>query len=197
MAVLVLIVSGVDRATVHLGRRQQEPITDNLAREIDTFIVRSFSHATLELAQLDEVRSVCTGRTGVDNPLLLRTLNAVQRILDVALVYILDSKGLVIASSSNAEDSSLTGNRYPFRPYFIQAMDGGCMTTKQLSSDSPFRWIHALLASILAAVHRSWPEPARPVRQGRRFFAPCATGSPGGIRSIITQSHREEKDGSV
>ncbi len=124
LAALVLIVFGADQAAVRLGRRQQQPITTNLAREIDTFIVRSFSHSAVELSKLAEIAEVCAGRTAIDNPALLRTLNAIQRTLDVALVYVLDGKGHVVGSSSTPEDESLTGNHYPFRPYFTRAMAG-------------------------------------------------------------------------
>ncbi len=124
LAVLVLIVFGADQVAIRLGRRQQQPVTDYLAKEIDAFIVRTYSHSATELAKMDEVTQVCLGRTAIDNPPLLRTLNAVQCTLDVALVYVMDSRGKVVASSFSPEEESLTGHAYPFRPYFTQAMAG-------------------------------------------------------------------------
>ncbi len=124
LAALILIIFGADQAAVRLGRGQQQPITTTLAREIDSFIVRSFSHSAVEISKLEEIAEVCAGRTAIDNPALLRTLNAIQRTLDIALVYVLDDKGHVVGSSSTPEDESLTGNRYPFRPYFTRAMAG-------------------------------------------------------------------------
>ena len=113
-----------DQATLLLHRQRQAPVTANLAQEIETFIVRTFSHSALDLVKLREVVEVCAGRAPVDNPELQRVLNTAQGALDVALVYVLDPAGTVIGSSVSAEEPSLTGNRYHSRPYFTYAMAG-------------------------------------------------------------------------
>ena len=129
IAFLTLVaVAGIalvsDQATLLLHRQRQAPVAANLAQEIETFIVRTFSHSALDLVKLREVIEVCSGRAPVDNPELQRVLNTAQGALDVALVYVLDRTGTVIGSSVSAEESSLTGNRYPSRPYFTYAMAG-------------------------------------------------------------------------
>ena len=113
-----------DKVTYLLHRKQQRPVTANLAAEIDTFIIRYYNNSVQELAALEEVTEVCGGRTRVDNVALRRVLNSARGALGVALVYVMDRNGLVIGSSSTLEDNSLTGNTYQFRPYFYQAMQG-------------------------------------------------------------------------
>ena len=113
-----------DQATLLLHRQRQAPVTANLAQEIETFIVRTFSHSALDLVKLREVVEVCAGRAPVDNGELQRVLNTARGALDVALVYVLDPAGTVIGSSVSAEEPSLTGNRYHSRPYFTYAMAG-------------------------------------------------------------------------
>jgi PAS domain S-box-containing protein len=113
-----------DQATLLLHRQQQRPVTANLAQEIETFIVRTFSHSAADLAELHEVVAVCAGRAPVDNPELKRVLNTARGALDVGLVYVLDRTGTVVGSSVSPEEPSLTGDRYPFRPYFTYALAG-------------------------------------------------------------------------
>ena len=124
LATVAGIVLVSDQATLLLHRRQQRPVTTNLAEEIETFIVRTFSHSAADLAEVREVVAVCAGRTPVDNPELKRVLNTARGALDVGLVYVLDRTGTVVGSSVSPEEPSLTGNRYAFRPYFTYALAG-------------------------------------------------------------------------
>ena len=124
LATVAGIVLVSDQATLLLHRRQQRPVTTNLAEEIETFIVRTFSHSAADLAEVREVVAVCAGRTPVDNPELKRVLNTARGALDVGLVYVLDRTGTVVGSSVSPEEPSLTGDRYAFRPYFTYALAG-------------------------------------------------------------------------
>ena len=122
--VVVIIVMVSDQITLLLHRKHQQPITDNLAVEINTFIVDYYAHSVKGLAGLSELVDVCTDSNSVDNPALLRVLNTAQRVLDVSLVYVMDTKGTVIGCSISPDEQSLTGNKYPFRPYFTHAIAG-------------------------------------------------------------------------
>lgn len=121
---LLAIALVSDQAALLLHRQQQQPVIANLAREIETFIVRSLSHSAEDLVTLREVVEVCSGRSSIDNHELLRVLNTARGALDVAVVYVLDRTGTVVGSSASPEEPSLTGNHYPFRPYFTSAMAG-------------------------------------------------------------------------
>jgi len=124
LLVVVVIALLSDQVTLMLHRKHQRPITDHLAVEINTFIARSYTHSVKDLAVLPEVIEVTTGRAGVDNPALLRVLNTARGALDVSFVFVMNTAGTVIGCSSSAEESSLTGQQYPFRPYFLQAVAG-------------------------------------------------------------------------
>ncbi len=122
--VVMVIVLASDQVTLLLHRKHQQPITDNLAVEINTFIVDYYAHSVKDLAGVSELVDVCTKSNSVDNPALLRVLNTAQSVLDVSLVYVMDAGGTVIGCSISADEQSLTGNTYPFRPYFTHAIAG-------------------------------------------------------------------------
>ncbi len=124
LLLVVLIVGGSDQITLLLHRKHQQPITSNLAVEVNTFIVQYYAHSVQDLAGQGEILEVCTGHNHPDNPSLLRVLNTAQGALDVALVYVMDSAGTVIGCSISPQELSLTGNAYPFRPYFLHAIAG-------------------------------------------------------------------------
>jgi PAS domain S-box-containing protein len=120
----MVIVLVIDQLTLLLHQKHQQPITDNLAVEINTFIVDYYAHSVKDLAGLSEIVDVCTKSNSVDNPSLLRVLNTAQSVLDVSLVYVMDASGTVIGCSISSVEQSLTGNTYPFRPYFTHAIAG-------------------------------------------------------------------------
>jgi len=124
LLLVVIIVAGCDQITLLLHRKHQQPITSNLVVELNTFIVEYYAHSVQDLTEQTEIVEVCTGGSHADNPALLRVLNTAQGALGVALVYVMDTSGIVIGSSASPEEPSLTGNAYSFRPYFLHAIAG-------------------------------------------------------------------------
>jgi len=120
----VLVIFAGDQITLLLNRRQQQSSTENLVRELDTFIVQSYAHSVTNLAAKDEMVEICSGKTATDNPALLRVLNTAQGVLNVSLVYVMNREGTVVGCSNASDELSLTGNNYRFRPYFFQALAG-------------------------------------------------------------------------
>jgi PAS domain S-box-containing protein len=123
LAVVIIAFVG-DQITLMLHRKHQLPVTDNLAVEINTFIARYYAHSVQGLATSGEIVEVCTGRNRVDNDSLLSVLNTARGALDVSFVFVMNTAGTVIGSSTSPEETSLTGHQYPFRPYFLQAVAG-------------------------------------------------------------------------
>ncbi len=119
-----VIILGADRITLGLHRKHQQPITSNLAGQINAFIIQNYSHSAQYLATIKEIVEVCIGHGPIDNPSLLRVLNTAQGAVGVSLVYVMDSAGAVIGCSNTSDEPSLTGNHYPFRPYFFNALSG-------------------------------------------------------------------------
>jgi PAS domain S-box-containing protein len=119
-----IIFLGADRITLNLHRKHQQPLTGNLVGQINSFIIQNYTHSAANLATINEIVEVCAGHSSIDNPHLLRVLNTAQRSVGVALVYVMDITGAVIGCSNGSNEISLTGNRYPFRPYFFNALSG-------------------------------------------------------------------------
>jgi C4-dicarboxylate-specific signal transduction histidine kinase len=76
------------------------------------------------LSKYQEIVDVATGRSQPDNSNLLTILNTARGALNLAFVYVMDHTGKVVGCSTALEGKSLTGERYPFRPYFQQALGG-------------------------------------------------------------------------
>ncbi|RUM43238.1 MAG: hypothetical protein DSY80_05945, partial [Desulfocapsa sp.] len=66
-----------------------------------------------------------------DNDALLAEMNFTKKIAGVALIYIMDRTGTVLACTPYGPDKtkSLTGKNYSFRPYFSKTMETGSATT--------------------------------------------------------------------
>lgn len=69
---------------------------------------------------------LCLNNGPVDSPGALSTQNVVKNILGASIVYIMNTRGLVISSTKfTGGRGTLTGENYIFRPYFTNAMKGG------------------------------------------------------------------------
>lgn len=121
---LILLTYGSDQVTIYWHRQAQKPTTAKLSYELNTFIVDPFRHAIVNLSRQGEIVEVCTGRAPADNGALQRVLDTAKNSLNAAFVYVLDPQGLVIGCSLQESGETLSGHRYPFRPYFRQAIAG-------------------------------------------------------------------------
>ncbi|WP_319589027.1 response regulator [uncultured Desulfobulbus sp.] len=124
LLVTILVYFTCDQVSLMMHRRQQQPLTENLAVELNTFIIQFFSDAVQKIAASEDVAAVCSGATLTDNASLLRVLNTAQCALNVSLVYVMNREGTVVGSSNAPEEMSLTGHNYRFRPYFVHAISG-------------------------------------------------------------------------
>jgi len=122
--VTVCVFFGSDQVALFLYQRQQQPDTENLARELNTYIVQYYAESVRRLASRQEMSDICIGTTAIDNPTLLRVLNTSQSVLNVSLVYVMNREGTVVGCSTAPDEMSLTGNNYRFRPYFHHAIAG-------------------------------------------------------------------------
>lgn len=124
LSCLLLLTYGTDQLTVYWHRQAQRPSTAKLSYELNTFIIDPFRHAVDNLSRQGELVEVCTGRTPPDNAALQRVLDTAMLALNAAFVYVMDPLGGVIGCSVTRSGETLSGQRYPFRPYFRQAMVG-------------------------------------------------------------------------
>ncbi len=121
---LMALAAGGDRVVRVVHGSRQKTTTSHLVFEVNDFIVHHFSRAAQELSASRQVRDVCAGRSGVDNPRLLQVLNTARKVLGASIVYVLDRSGTVIGCSPYGNGETLTGRNYGFRPYFTHAMAG-------------------------------------------------------------------------
>ncbi len=121
---LITLTYGADQVTVYWHRQTQRPTTTKLAYELNTFIIDPFRYAVDNLSRQGELVEVCMGRSAADNGALQRVLDTAMLTLNAAFVYVMDQQGQVIGCSVADGGATLSGQRYPFRPYFQAAING-------------------------------------------------------------------------
>ena len=77
-----------------------------------------------KLSTNSALKNVLNGISKTDNPELLTLLNGVKKITSSSIIYLMNKAGTVIGCSVYANNKTLTGKNYSFRPYFINALKG-------------------------------------------------------------------------
>lgn len=138
--------------------------------------IEKFQNIPLVLAGDPEVTALLEGQG--DAQALSRRLEMLNRKLEASAIYVLDEGGMTLSASNWAEGvGSFVGQRFDFRPYFVQAMQGGLGRYFALGSTSnqPGYYIatavrkdQRLLGAVvvkmsLAELERSWSASAERV----------------------------------
>ncbi len=113
-----------DHIALLFQQKQQRPLVDNFARELNRFIVQYYSDSSKSLAAREETVAVCVGNSPGDSAELQRVLDTARQLLNASLVYVMNSEGQVVSFSSATAIEDLTEKYYGFRPYFTQAIAG-------------------------------------------------------------------------
>ncbi len=111
------------RAVAEAGKRgdvSAELLASALEREHERFRL-----ATLVLAQDADARAVLAGDDGERLGAFNKKLEALSRDMGAAAIYLLDLKGLTLASSNYTRPETFVGQNYGFRPYFREALRTG------------------------------------------------------------------------
>jgi len=117
-------------ATGYLGdRARQEIIKDN-----ESAIALLSAHLMSEMKKIEGAVRSLSGAPWIAPALISRkdhdimnansVLDRYKAGMDASDTYLMDSNGMVIASSNRNARDSFVGKSYQFRPYFIQAMKG-------------------------------------------------------------------------
>lgn len=130
VAVIIYTVLLFHLNSVAINRffRNQEFAAQDLSDRLDLYIAR-VDGISQRIASDDNIVSRMREHPGLSDDLklnrpLLHMLEAVKLAVDADIVYLMNEKGMTIASTTYNGDRSLTGNAYPFRPYFLAAMQG-------------------------------------------------------------------------
>ena len=102
------------------GNVSAELLASALEREHERFRL-----ATLVLAQDADARAVLAGEDGQRLAAFNKKLEALSRDMGAAAIYLLDTKGLTLASSNWQRPETFVGQNYGFRPYFREALSKG------------------------------------------------------------------------
>lgn len=112
-----------NQAILEAGKRgdvSAELLASALEREHERFRL-----ATLVLAQDADARAVLAGENGRRLADFNRKLEALSQDMGAAAIYLLDTKGLTLASSNWQRPETFVGQNYGFRPYFREALSKG------------------------------------------------------------------------
>jgi len=88
------------------------------------------------LAGIDEMGQILQNRTDINQGSAEAVLDLFRESLDVDVCYLMNSKGVAVASSNRETEDSFVDKYFGFRPYFIEAMKGSSATYMALGVTS-------------------------------------------------------------
>lgn len=146
LSVLVVILVLLGKWGASRQLKEQEVVTARLATLLDRIILTT-DHVLNSLATNRYiVTRLAAGPGMAEDPSadrdILTAVNSVKEVARAPVVYVMDTTGLVIASTAYDGDKTFTGNRYRFRPYFVKAMEGENMIYSALGVTSNRRGLY-------------------------------------------------------
>ncbi len=124
LASLLLVIAVVLHFLDQRAFDHQRHVTQTLREDLNRHLETSFSSTSKALAQQQAILDLFPSPNIASTRRATQLLNSSREILGVNIVYILNEKGTVIASSRTENGSTLYGNNYRFRPYFTKAIAG-------------------------------------------------------------------------
>lgn len=157
LILLFIIVVAGWFTTGYLGDKARQEIIENNESKITLYSARF----TADFEHIERTVKILSGSPWILPALVSRKANDIRNanavldrynpVADGSVSYLMDDKGLTIASSNRNDPDSFTGKSYAFRPYFIQAMN-----------DVPSRYFSLGATSFKRGYYASYP-----VRDGK------------------------------
>lgn len=119
-SVLLLVLKG---QSFYAGSIQKQQ-TEQIASAIDRIFSKQYIIPSHQLSIQPAIIESASHRSEPDNPEISELLKTTKAILSASIVYVMDSDGLVTASSKSSIGERLTGENYKFRPYFTNSIKG-------------------------------------------------------------------------
>ncbi|MDD5091160.1 MAG: PAS domain S-box protein, partial [Candidatus Wallbacteria bacterium] len=116
---------------------------EKAAGELDNVIFGRLQQAVFTISRSSF--SLEALESGLETPVLLDKLETIRMVTNASIVYLMNRSGTVIASTrylENHEIKTLTGNKYEFRPYFIEAMKGNFVIFPALGVTTLMRGVY-------------------------------------------------------
>ncbi len=174
----------------------QEYLTSTLRDDINRHLETHFSDTCKSLTKQGSIKKILTSNSVKVTKEVNNILNFSRDVLSASIIYIMDTKGDVVASSRTSTGSSLFGNNYRFRPYFKEAMQGndtryaalGVSTNKRgLYFSSPIRDANKTLIGV--AVIKGGVETLDKILDESDLQGPLAILSQDGI--VFSSTEKE------
>ena len=127
IGVIAVIVLSTMSTAVLLLRAELAVHNEHAARvaySIDKAIIERSREALQFAKNMPILVATASEKLGRDNQDVLVVLDIIRRSLQAEIVYVMNKRGEVVACTPYGNGKTLTGNGYPFRPYFVGAMKG-------------------------------------------------------------------------
>lgn len=142
----ILVVTGYEIIKISDENRKEllDRDSSKILQDINYIAFSKAEEATRALAANEFVKQLCLKKDPINYDKAITILNTVHVISNIELCYIMDSNGVVIASSEYAIDKNIKikGQNYSFRPYFFEALSGNDVIYPALGSTTGLRGIY-------------------------------------------------------
>ena len=165
----LLYFSAMHRAALRDAERQAMANLELIRSSLDAFLSEHRKPAGT-LAAVPEIRRALIMRSLDDIHGANLILDRFKATLDADVCYLMDRRGVTIASSNRGDADSFVGQNFAFRPYFRQAVQGRRGTYMALGTTSGKRGVYHS--------HPVWDDP---------------DGSPVGVAVIKASIERAER----
>lgn len=142
----ILLIAGYEITSIN-DENHKEFLDINTSKILQDINYLTFSNTDViarVLAGNEFIKQLCLKRDSGNYDKTLIVLNSVLETSNIDICYVIDSKGVVVASSKYKLDMSLyiKGNNYSFRPYFLEAIKGNDVIYPALGSATKARGIY-------------------------------------------------------
>ncbi len=124
LAVLLFTLFVILRFQELRAFKEQQQLTTSVRNDINRHLETNYKETCRALAKQSIILDLFTSPSSKNTQRATQLLNSSREILGASLIYILNDKGDVIASSFSENGITLFGNNYKFRPYFTKALEG-------------------------------------------------------------------------
>ncbi len=98
-------------------------MTESLATEINEYF-ESKQDIVRSISGIKHIIDVSSGKVNTEEEDFITKLDLIKLTIGASVVYLMNSEGLVIGSSTYDKNKTLLGQNYKFRPYFKEAIEG-------------------------------------------------------------------------
>lgn len=128
---------------IALKEAEKQAVTrlDMIMKNISAFLSENI-RPVRTLSGMEEIRRVLENPTDDTLSLANEVVDHFKATLDVEVCYVMNRKGITLASSNRNDPDSFVGENFNFRPYFKQALNGAPSTYMAIGTTSGRRGVY-------------------------------------------------------